>query len=149
MASGKNKGKPLELVALKDPCFIQDVISSNAKGREQMALRAEARRLVDVFNRRTFGVRCHGRDCDRTATRCSIYKSDVFNPLWWCDSCDPYQYGAGQHRIQIVRTYQDILDFALPFDDPEVAKDLIRVVAKAKGLSPRLGKIQADIFFNG
>lgn len=149
VTSGKYKGKTLELVTLKNPYFIKGLLSRETKDKKLMLMQAEARRLIVAFNRRAFNGRCMGRNCSQPATRCSIYKSDVFNPKWWCDICDPWQYGAGKCLIQIVRTYQDAIAFGEPFDDPTVAEDLVRVLAEAKGLSSRLGKDQADVFFNG
>ncbi|MEI7858138.1 MAG: hypothetical protein WCH85_11655 [Methanomicrobiales archaeon] len=149
VASGKNMGKTLEVIVLKDPCYIQDLFSAKAENKKQVLLKDEAKRLVDVFDRKAFDARCNGRVCRRQSTRCTVYKSDIFNPMWWCDACDPCQYGAGEGRIQIVRTYRDALDFAVSFGDPEVSADLIRVLAEAKGLSWPPGKIRADIFFHG
>ena len=151
MTSGRHKGKTLELIALKAPDFIQDLLLSEPRNEKQRCIQAEATRLVDTFNRRAFCVSCVGRDCGRLALRCTIFKSDVLNPWWWCDTCDPWQFGAGRDRIQIVRTYQDALDFSGAFDDPKVTRDLILTLAEAKGLlaSWRLSECQADIFFNG
>ena len=148
MAFGRHKGKTLEIIALKDPDFIRDLLASEPRTCTQRRVQVEARRLVDTFDRRAFRVRCVGRDCDRLASRCTIYKSDVMNPWWWCDTFDRQQYGAGQDRIRIVRTYQDVLDFSNSFDDPTVVRDLILALAEAKGL---LGakETHADIFFNG
>ena len=146
---GKNESETLEVVALTDPCYIHGILSSKAGAEKQILLQTEASRLIGVFDRKKYKCRCCGRGCDRTATRCTVYKSDVFNPKWWCDTCDPYQYGAGEGRIKIVRTYQDALDFAEPFGDPEVAEDLVRVLAEAKGLLWPPAKTRADIFFNG
>ena len=148
MTFGRHKGKTLEIIALKDPEFIRDLLASEAKGKDQIRLRAEASQLLDTFDRRAFQVRCVGSGCNQPASRCTIYKSDVLNPWWWCDACDPKQYGIGPDRIRIVRTYQDALDFCEPFGDPTVARDIIRVLAEAKGL-PGLKEAHADIFFNG
>ena len=148
VTSGKHKGKPLEVVALKDPCFIQGVLLSEAESKAQKAMQAEARRLVDVFDRMPFVVRCCGHGCERRAMRCSIYKSDVLNPWWWCDACDPRQYGAGECKVHIVRTYHDALDFSAQFDDPSVAMDLVRAMAEAKGAPSSPSRRQADVFFN-
>ena len=151
MTSGRHKGETLELIALVAPDFIRDLLSSEPRSVKQRRVQAEARRLVDAFNRRAFCVPCVGRDCGRLASRCTICKSDVLNPWWWCDACDPRQYGVGQDRIQIVRTYQDVLAFSAAFDDPNVTRDLILTLAEAKGLlvPSRLREVQADIFFNG
>ena len=148
MTSGKHKGKSFELIALKYPDILWDILSSEARSEKQRRVQAEAKRLVNVFNRRAFCVRCVGMDCERPATRCSIRKSDVLSPWWWCDACDPWQYGAGRDILRIVRTYEDALEFSEPFDDPTVARDLIAKLAEAKGLQ-ELKKIQVDIFFNG
>ncbi len=146
---GKHKSKTLEVVALTDPCYIQGLLLSKAGTEKQIMLQTEASRLIGVFDKNRYQLRCCGKGCDRTATRCTIYKSEIFSPWWWCDTCDPYQYGAGEGRIKIVRTYQDALDFAEPFGDQEVVADLVRILAEAKGLLWPPGQTRADIFFNG
>lgn len=148
ITSGRHKGKSLELIVLKDPEFIWDLLSSEAKDEKQRRFRTEASRLVATFNRRAFCVRCVGRDCARLATRFTIYMSEVHAPWWWCDTCDPWQYGAGRDLIRIVRTYQDALDFSETFGDPIVAQDIILTMAEAKGLLG-MKESQVDIFFNG
>lgn len=148
---GKHRGKTLELVALKDPEFIRDLLLSESSTGTRERLRAEAERLVTTFNRRAFVVHCVGNGCNRQATRCTLYKSGVNSPWWWCDECDPWQYGAGQLQIQIVRTYQDVLDFSDSIGDTTTAQDLVMALAEAKGLIlwSRLSELKADLFFNG
>lgn len=148
ITSGRHKGKTLELVALKDPEFIGDLLAAKFRSEAQKLLQAEARRLVEVFDRRAFLWRCAGRDCGRMATLCSIYKSDVFNPMWWCDACDPWQFGARREALHVIRTYRDALNFCTALGDPTAMRDLVRALAEAKGLAgPKVA--HADAFFNG
>lgn len=153
ITSGKHKGKILEVVALRDPEFMRDLLLSDARGVAQRRLKAEARRLVETFDRRAFDRHCVGMGCERKATRCTFYKCCLNDPWWWCDACDPWQYGAGRDMIRIVRTYQDALDFSEAFGDPWVTQDLILTLAEAKGLPAmsrlRLKESQAEMFFNG
>lgn len=148
IASGRHKGKTLELVALKDPEYIWDLLLSKPRGARQERAQAKARALVETFDRRAFDVLCVGGGCERKATRCTVCKSSVDTPWWWCDACDPWQYGAGRDMLHVLRTYQDVLDFCRTFDDPTVARDLVLTLAMAKGLS-KLGETQADLFFHG
>ena len=80
VASGKNMGKTLEVIVLKDPCYIQDLFSAKAENKKQVLLKDEAKRLVDVFDRKAFDARCNGRGCRRQSTRFRVW----YNWLIYC-----------------------------------------------------------------
>jgi hypothetical protein len=68
--------------------------------------------------------------------------------MWWCDTCDPYQMGANQAKLSLIRTYQDANLPHLGFGSPKSAlRDLVKIVAVEKGLPNRVGQKEAEEFF--
>ena len=68
--------------------------------------------------------------------------------MWWCDDCDPYQMGARDGKLSLIKTYQDALLYHLHFRTPKkFVKDLVKTMATEKGLSKRVGMKEAEEFF--
>jgi hypothetical protein len=145
---GKYKGRTIEVVVLKDPEFIGVLLKSRTQDETKCRIQTEARLLVETFNRRKFQTRCASSGCSREVSRCSIYKTDVFNPRWWCETCDPWQFGARSLVLSIVATYEDAIRYARPYGDPTLTRDLVHVLAEAKGLSG-FKLAQLGVFFHG
>src|SRR5688572_23983774 len=96
---GKHKGKSIEEVLLKHPDYIHWMLQQDNSYGAMKALQEETIRLIDVFDSKPFVEPCHGRNCTRIATRCTVYRDAVDNPYWWCDNCDPGQSGASEYKI--------------------------------------------------
>lgn len=67
---------------------------------------------------------------------------------WRCDDCDPYQMGARDGKLSLIKTYHDVFLHHKHFGTPKSAlKDLVRTMAVEKGLSNRVGQKEAEEFF--
>ena len=89
-----------------------------------------------------------GRDCTKPATCLSVYGDNVYAPLWWCDDCDPYQMGAREGKLSLIKTYQDAILHHMMFHTPKsFLKDLVRIMAVEKGLPKRVSEKNAVEFF--
>jgi len=108
----------------------------------------EAQRLIKIFDSKPCQTECYGKDCSKSATYCTVYKSNVYTPYWWCEDCDPYEQGADEGKLQVVGTYQDAINHCSMYcTTRDAIKDLIKTLAQAKGLPNRVGEAQAERFF--
>jgi hypothetical protein len=143
---GTQKGKPMELLVLKEPKYIHWVLDKPGVTDGLLAIKNEAKRLTQVFDKKPYQVRCQG--CKKPATRLSVHGNT--DPMWWCDSCDPYQEGAADGKLQIFRTYSSALSHVELFCGSRASdyRDLIKAIARAKGLPARVGEAHAEAFFH-
>ncbi|MFC1485474.1 hypothetical protein ACFL55_00425, partial [Candidatus Latescibacterota bacterium] len=105
----------------------------------------EARKLIALFDRKPFRVNCDGLRCSKRATRISIPPSNISSIMWWCDDCNPYQTTING-PLHIVRYYENALSINA---NKQELKELIRAMARAKGLPERVGEKEAQQFFDG
>jgi hypothetical protein len=107
-------------------------------------------RLIRIFDDKAFVKQCQGLDCNKSATRASIYKDNP-NPMWWCNDCDPYQHGSLPGRLQIIETYVDALNHVGNYCKRRKSdyRFLILALAQAKGLPKRVEEAAVQKFFNG
>lgn len=146
---GKHSGKSVELIVLKFPDYVRWMNRrKNKAGRLQKAM-SVALKLIKQFDNKPFVERCCGPGCKNLATRCSLYRDSVIEPYWWCDECDHYAFGARPGHLAVVSTYVQAIKHVGSYcpDKPAPYRTLIRELAKAKGLPPRLGEKQALEFF--
>jgi len=144
---GKHKGKSVATLVLKEPSYIFWVLCQKDPGGPLARVKAESKRLIQIFNSKPFTEkRCYG--CKIQATRCTVYSSNVYGPMWWCNKCDPYQTGALTGKLESISAYIDALHHCdLYCSTKESMKNLIMTLAKAKGLPKRVGEKQANNFF--
>lgn len=144
---GKHKGKSMEELVLKQADYIDWIFGQSPSG-PLLAMQVEAKGLVHKFDSKPFTARCLSSACGRPATRLSVYGNSI-SPYFWCDTCDPYEQGANQGKLQIFRTYGAALSHVGFFCSGRKSdvKDLIRDMAVAKGLPTRVGEAQALAFF--
>ena len=144
---GKHAGKSLELLMIREPGYVQWLVQQATSG-PLLALKNEALKLMKKFDAKPFNQVCHGRTCNLGATRATVYGNSLA-PYWWCASCDPYESGANQGKLQVVRTYAGALNHVELYCSGRKSDyvDLIRYLAKAKGLPARVGEKQAQLFF--
>jgi hypothetical protein len=68
--------------------------------------------------------------------------------MWWCDDSDPYQMGARDGKLSMIKTYHDVGLHHMMFHTPKsFLKDLVRIIATKKGLPKRVGQKEAEGFF--
>src|SRR5436305_1871752 len=131
---GKHSGKSVGKLILAEPAYVL-----RAFGQEDPDLAPivqEAQRLIGIFDAKPLRAQCRGYNCDRAATRCTVYHRTC-NPMYWCDHCDPHQLGARSGKLHDVRTYQDALAVgdAATWDRKWATRELIQQIAKAKGFT--------------
>ncbi len=146
---GKHKGKSVGLLVLKEPDYVVWLLSKDDLSGAALAVKNEALRLITIYDAKPIQRHCYGRECSSQATRCTVYMTNVFTPMWWCDACDPYQAGANDGKLQSIKTYQDVLDHISLFCNGHKGsrQDLIKILARAKGLPERVGETQVSAFF--
>ena len=144
---GKHADKSLELLMIREPGYIQWLRQQAASG-PLLALKNEAMKLMKRFDSKPFNQVCHGRTCGVGAAKATVYGNSL-TPYWWCSSCNPYESGANQGKLQVVRTYAEALHHVELYCSGRKADyvSLIRYLAEAKGLPARVGEKQAQFFF--
>lgn len=138
----------MEELVLKEPTYVKWLIKQTVSG-PLLAMKNEANNLIQKFDDKPYKIKCCGQNCDKAATRLSVYQDNV-SPYWWCDTCDPYEKGANNGKLKILRKYTDALLHIQFFcnDNKKDCKNLIKVMAQGKGLPLRVGEQQAQAFFS-
>jgi hypothetical protein len=141
--TGKHAGKHYEEVVLKEADFVDWMFGEHADSPTVK----EFKRLIDLYDKKPFVEKCSR--CPKTATRTSVYINN-YDPLFWCESCDPYGTGATSGKLSIVRTYLEALAHLRRGDinTRDWKRNLIRRIAEGKGLPKRVGAVQALHFFS-
>ena len=139
LRSGRHEGETVEYVLLK----YSDWAYWMMKKYPKCILSDVFRQLVGRFNRKPFTVRC--RSCDRIATRATAYQGTGSVLRFWCDDHEP----AEQNRLTTIETFPDAMCHVdLTCTAPMKEKrNIIRALARGKGLPERLNELQALQFF--
>jgi hypothetical protein len=147
---GKHSDKSVKMVILKNPAHIAWILTvRNPNGRLAM-VKIEALRLIRIFDTKPFLRNCQGRECTKPATLLTVYADNVYHPTWWCDDCDPYQMGARDGKLSLIKTYYHACLHHMMFHTPKIfLKDLVKTIAAEKGLPKRVGMKEAEEFFGG
>jgi hypothetical protein len=146
---GKYKGETIAKLILKEPGYVKWMLEESDASGPMARVVAEVKRLIKVFDEKPLIVSCSGSRCQRRATRCSAYRGSP-DLLQWCDECDMYDAGAVGGRLTEVRTYRDALKH-IEFTDNGTTtgyRDIIKSLAKRKGLPDRVGAKQIADFFS-
>jgi hypothetical protein len=132
---GKHSGKSVAWVVVGDPSFITWIGKGNDKGPLSM-VRAEADRLIGIFDRRPILLTCHG--CQSRAVRMGLL--DGRGPRgWWCAACQPSEIDRLPGEISVASTYRQVLRYLDSYTaNRQVQRDVIRALAASKGLPKRL-----------
>jgi hypothetical protein len=146
---GKHSDKSVEMIILKDPAYIEWILTvRNPEGRLAM-VKIEAQRLIRIFDAKPFLRSCQGMGCTKPATHLTVYADNVYAPMWWCDDCDPYQMGARDGKLSLIKTYQDTFLHHMIFHTPKTfLRDSVRTWAVEKRLSKRVGQKEAEEFLS-
>jgi hypothetical protein len=144
---GKNDGKSVEWLVLKDPSYIEWLLGAQASGK-LLQLKHHAQNLIRKFDAKPISKRCYGQACSKAATRATVYLDNLV-PYWWCATCDPYESGANAGKLQVISTYSQALHHVEYFckGRKSDAAEIIKYLAQAKGLPSRVGEQQAQQFF--
>jgi hypothetical protein len=136
---GKYQGKSVEWLVLNAPDYLKWVLELAAPTGGLVAVKAEALRLISLFDRKQILKSCLGRGCAKTATQLSGYQGNSYSMYAWCDTCDPYQAGATRWKLRLIRTYNDALDFIQQTCDRRRSayRAAIGTIARAKGFPER------------
>jgi hypothetical protein len=147
---GKYRGKSVESLLLTEPDYAAWICRVDNPTAELLRIRLEIKRLVERFDLKRIVMRCQNPECREFATRCSVYYRAV-RPKWWCDKCDPYLAGATPGKLEIIRSYWEVVWYVNACcDDRKMAmRRLVKELARAKGLPTRAGDAQAIAFFRG
>lgn len=145
---GKHKGETIGKLILKEPGYIKWMLEEPDASGPMAKAAADARRLIKRFDDNALTVPCSGSRCQRPATRCSAYRGSP-DLLAWCDECDIYGAGAVDGRLTEVRTYAEALRHIDMTDNGTTTgyRDIIRSLARRKGLPERVGAKQIERFF--
>lgn len=144
---GKNNGKSVEWLALKDPSYIQWVLKQSASGT-LLQVQQHATSLIKKFDATPFLITCRADDCSQVATRATVYLENI-EPEWWCEKCDPYQLGANAGKLQAISKYSQALGHVDLYCNSRKSDSntIIKYLAQAKGLPKRVSEDQAQKFF--
>lgn len=144
---GKHKGKSVEEIVLKEPDYARWVVQQNAGG-PLLHVKDEVQRLVTIFDAKEFIKNCSGMDCSNGADCVSVYR-DKIRLTFWCENCDPYQAGSIRGNLQVIKTYSQALSHVDYYcnGNKKSMKSIIIFLARSKGLPSRVGKKQAQEFF--
>jgi hypothetical protein len=142
---GKHKGKSVEAVVLKEPEYALWILNQEAANEPLAHIKKEVRRLINVFDSKSFTCKCYG--CHfKTATKFSLAHPSP-SAYWWCEKCDPLSGGC-DGLMTVGRTYQEAMQYSkLCCLRKNHTKNLIRSIAKAKGLPNRVSEKQLKEFF--
>lgn len=145
---GKHSKKSVEMIILKDPAYTSWILTVPNPTERLAMVKIEAQRLIRIFDAKPFLRSCQGRECTKPATCLTVYADNVYTPLWWCDDCDPYQMGARDGKLSLIKTYQDALLHHMQFQTSKTfIKDLVKRMATEKGFPRRVGQKEVEEFF--
>ena len=145
---GKHKGKIVELVTLKDPSYVEWVLSQHSASGSLADIKEYMIDLIEIFDKKPIIRQCKS-GCGKMATRFTFYKDNVVNPYVWCDECDPREFVLEGKNSTIISTYREALNY-VDFEAGGVKsakKAIIRTIALLKGLPKRVGEDEAEEFF--
>jgi exodeoxyribonuclease X-like protein len=143
---GKHQGRVVEELILKDPDYVRWILDQPSARGSLAEVAEEAMRLIAIFDSKPFIRPCCGTNCPKQATRGMVY-GRIPEPLFWCDDCNPRSKGVLWGTPRPVPAYRIICMLAWGSGHPSERKNLIRNLARAKGLPDRVGVDQAIAFF--
>lgn len=146
---GKHKGKSVGYLLLKEPDYLKWLLEQPKSEGAMAKVKAEAIRLISIFNSKPFIRKCEGKNCQAPVSKYTTYRGSTSSISYWCDSCDPYQLGAMKGKLSEHSTYNEaIRHIELTCGATKDGyKSIIRELALSKGLPKRSGESQIDAFF--
>ena len=145
---GKYKNMTIEALVLKEAYYVAWILDQSDPSGPLARAQAEIQRLIHLFDVTPYRTKCYGHDCSKSAKYCTVYQSNAYSRMWWCDGCNPYQMGAIDGKLSRISTYRDAINHCRIFcSRREDFNNLIKHIAQAKGLPQRVGEKQAAEFF--
>jgi hypothetical protein len=108
---GKHRGKSVEWLVLKAPDYLKWILEQSAPTGNLASVKAEALRLVLLFDGKQITKECCGSNCRNTAIQFTAYVGNPSLIYAWCDTCDPYQLGATRWKLRFIKTYEEALNY--------------------------------------
>jgi hypothetical protein len=143
-------GKSVELLMLKEPSYIKWILEQESPRGMMASVQVHIKHLALLFDQKPFtGEHCYSKTCGKQATLFTLYLDNLL-PHWWCSTCDPYQTGANEGKLQSPMGYLQALRHVEVFCNnrkPDYIA-IIKVISQGKGLPHRVGERQAQIFFH-
>ena len=146
---GKYRGKSVEWLVLNKPDYVKWVLEEPTRpGSALASAKAEALRLISIFDAKPILKPCSGSNCSRTAIRFTGYQGNSYTLYEWCETCDPYELsGAVEWKLTVIRTYKDALNFIKEHCDGRGYRLAINAIAMAKGFPERSSPARIKKFF--
>jgi uncharacterized protein (DUF3820 family) len=144
---GKYRGKSVEWLVLNRPDYVKWVLEQPAPTGPLAALKADALRLVSIFDAKPIVTLC--KNCQKTATRFTGYAGNPYMFYAWCETCDCFNTGAVSWKLVITKTYVDTLNFAHLHCEGLRSdyRRAINAIAMAKGFPERSSAARIKQFF--
>jgi hypothetical protein len=147
---GKDKGTEIHELFFSNPKFIGWALHETNPGTRLFYCITEMKRLIDIFDKKPFEIKCFGRDCTKKSTRLTAAKGNIQSYFFWCNKCDPFQMGATPGKIASLSTYLQATSFVTRYCSGR-KKDyvyIIRKMAQAKNIfEKRLTQQQIESCF--
>lgn len=145
---GQSCGLSIESTLVRDPDRLLWVLAQTPRTRQFAKMQNEVMDAVARFDAIPFTVPCSNDSCERQVTRGSVYRGSL-QCRWWCDTCDPLQSGAPPSKLVMIAGFREAACYANTFCNGRQAdlKQLVRMLAKAKGLADRAGQREIESFF--
>jgi len=140
--------KSLETIVIKEPAAIAKILENKfVPNSRQDKEQKEIERLIAKFDKMPFTEKCSGKNCSQIATYFTVYRGTISLRLW-CDTCDPYQSGASQRSIEVLKSYSQAISYAEgDIHRKSDYKRLFLYMFKAKGLKGSVTEKNAVAFF--
>lgn len=130
---GRKKGELVEKLLIDDPGYVRWMLDQQSPSRPMAAVVRHISKCLGNFNARKFVRTCAAKKCGKTATRASLY-AGVPSPMFWCETCDPYQAGASGGLV-IVKTYEAaVAHVSSHGGTKDWRSDVVDALLTAKGL---------------
>lgn len=148
---GKHSGRSVELLMIKYPTYIKWILENQELSGSMVSIKNHILKLIQIFDSKPFtGKNCRGKSCKKQAIKFTVYLESIDDPHWWCSICDPYQTGALEGKLQSPIRYQEALQHVETYCHNRESdyRDIIKIIAQAKGFANSVGESQAQKFFN-
>jgi hypothetical protein len=141
--TGRHALRTTQLVVLKRPDRVQWLLRNYPDNK----LVPDFELLIEIFDLKPLLETCYR--CERQAVCASVACGTGRGLHFWCDHCNPYGTGARSGSLGVVHTFEDALRHADRTCEARrrAKRDLVKGLARAKGLPARVGARQAEAFF--
>jgi hypothetical protein len=145
---GKHRGRSVETLVLKEPDYVQWMLSQQDPSDAFAEACEHACLLIERFDAKPLRGLCSSPGCERPPAFASV-AANGYRPVWCCELCDPFSPGDARGKFRIVRTFWDAVAHIDTTCDgrKEDLRLLVEDMARAKGLPDRVGEAEALAFF--